>query len=265
MRMNFESVEALISYADHSISERFVKRESKEVSNSRTNFTGVRNWEQALKNAREGKEVDKIDAVLNQVTKGQIKETMSMSVAGAYVDIGAYLGGSPDNMVMFEQEENPKFATIVIDIVESSGVDQEYFTNKAIATAYLVDSLQNNGFRVEVIGVCGVVIKGILHEMVFTIKKHEQHLSIAQVSGCIISSFFRRIGFGWIERIFWEQNSLNADNSSYGRPDRAIAQEFKKRNDCIVIESHMVGDWKYSKERTIEKLNNIITTFNENN
>jgi hypothetical protein len=263
--MRFESMEAFISYADHSISESCVTRESKSVCDSRTRFTGTKDWNGALKNAREGKDVDKISGILSEVTKGQVRETTSMSVAGAYVDIGAYLGGDPDNMVLYEQQENPKFATVVIDLCESASVDAEYFTNKAIATAYIVDSLQNNGFRVEIIGVLGVWMKQTLLESVVVFKKHEEHLSIAQVSGCIIASFFRRICFGWIERTSWEVCKTNADNHGYGRIDRAITNEFKNRKDCIVIESYMVSDWTLSKDRTINKLNEVIKQFNENN
>ncbi len=209
-----ECFDSLEEFLTHILSTPQHQRKSSIAYDS--SWSGSKDMDEAVKIAREGTD---LETVAFEISK--IKETSTTSilelvndVTGAVVDMGAFLEGIPENMIEFPVVDNTKFADIIIDVCESASVSKQELNNKAIATACLVDHLENNGYRVRV----RVVAFNLMYRskeyynVCVTIKNHKEPLSIGQLTGSMNSSFFRRLIFLAYEKKYngWVQ-------SGYGR------------------------------------------------
>lgn len=173
-------------------------------------FTGTHSFVEALTIAREGYDLEKLDLAIQAAESTENLRTMEvvMDVAGSVVEMGAFMAGIPENMMEFPMVEDVKFMHIVMDTGEICDVDSQVFLNKSAATAWLVDHLENNGYRVKL----DVMYNNTGGEygaeaVMVTVKDFQEPLAIGQVAGTMHPGFFRRLMFRHIEiyynRIPW--------------------------------------------------------------
>ena len=186
---------------------------------SSPDWAGSVDFADAVNQARTGLELEKIDLAVN----GAEKLTSSViapvyGVSGAYVDVSMFLTGEPECMVDFQPQETTRYVTLFVDVAEMSEVTKKQFELKAIAAGCLVDELESNGVRVELIAVGYThITKGgpnVYLESRVTIKKFMEKLSLAQLTGALATSYFRRLTFAFIEKYYAKHGDVP---SGYGK------------------------------------------------
>jgi hypothetical protein len=217
-------------------------------------------------------QTDLVAAKVNQLSKfiERSKEVEVMSVAGAYVDIGAYLGGEPECMVTYDSQEQIKYVDVVVSLSENCMVSTETFIKKGTIAALLVDSLEANGYRVTLKLMTNNLSDERGHVMIniITIKEASQQMSIAQMMGCMTPAFLRRIEFAHIER--WALKHLNGKMPiGYGRAcldKELLMQAISKEGTPIVIgatDGTLGTTWWRSSTSEIDYVNQIIKNYEE--
>jgi hypothetical protein len=259
IKLNFESVEQCLDYAAQPLPS-FVTQLSKEISEHRTEFCGSESYEHAMQIAREGINLDKIQAAMTELNLGMKQQEQAYSVSGAYVDIGTYLGGEPECMVTFQESEEVKFVTIKFLFSENANVSAETFTNKVVVLASIIDRLETIGYRVRLIASCRCNSERSNPKFKFNmdvvVKDYKDNMSISQISGCVSVSFFRRIMFRIIEHIF-SKFSLDANDYGYGKSTDWIDEDI---DDSLLIgKSGRPHNFSNKKE-----LKNIINSILSN-
>src|SRR5579864_9391665 len=161
-------------------------------------FCKTENLEEAYNVARHGIDVDKIEKQLKTIRETEHHELQAVEgVSGAVVHMSNFLEGVPENMIDFPLVESNKFIEIVADICENGGVGSNRLLNKAIGCAYLVDHLENMGYRVKfnVYFANSHGERQRYESILVTIKDFKEPMSIGQIAGCMHPSFLRRLIF----------------------------------------------------------------------
>lgn len=125
----------------------------------REGFTGTKNLEEAIKLVQNGwgnrPDISKMSREIE--LQGSV-DTNSLSlenqITGAYVDIGAFLEGIPENMVQFVDEPIPKIVTIAFQLSTGSSMTQKAFSNRGAVILALTDKLTCAGYDVCIKAVC---------------------------------------------------------------------------------------------------------------
>lgn len=158
-------------------------------------FWGSDTFESALPILRHGNNVEAIELSLKSHEKFTNRTTIDLvtDVAGSVVDIGAFLEGVPENMIDFPIVENNKFIDVVVSVNDLAQVNVKVFNNRATACAYLVDTLEADGYRVKLTAFSCSEVEGDTHAVAVTIKEYQEPLSVGQISGACSAVFFRRM------------------------------------------------------------------------
>jgi len=185
----------------------------------RNDWSGSESFNHSVDNSRNGEDLGKLEVAIGQRERlhANILDTF-YNVSGSYVDIGMYLAHEPECMVDFQMSENVKFAEINLNMTESCGTSSIVFFNKAVATATLVDELENNGYRVKLNVIGAVNVNDNKLAAVINVKQFSQKLSIAQMTGCLSQGFFRRMFFAWVEKYCEKTCGLKPWDYGYGYP-----------------------------------------------
>ena len=234
-KLFFSSVERCLEYASQPVPD-FVTRDSRKVWKNNPDWAGSRDYDHALQIAREGLSLEKIQAMMGELSIGVKQQELFHDVTGSYVDIGRYLEGEPENMINFQESQENRFIDVKFLFSENGGVSSDTFTNKVIVLASVVDRLESIGFRVRLIACCRCrqdnVGKKFRFDMDVVVKEYKENLSIGQVSGCVNASFFRRIMFSVIEIIHAERG-YDAAEYNYGQSCGWHNED--KGNDVLLI------------------------------
>ena len=150
---------------------------------------------------------------------------------GDEVDIDMYLEGDPECMINYEEAKvhgKAKFLTIAIDIGALCDVTKEAMMWRGIIAAALVDTLEANGFRLEIFGYSydrGTILRSTHRYrdnlIILPVKSEDQHMELERLASLIgHSSSFRRGIFSGFEKypkhIFKQYLTLSGYGSSQG-------------------------------------------------
>jgi hypothetical protein len=234
----------------------FARYQSTEVSKHRTEFTGSRDFAEALNIAKEGIDLGAMALSLAKIETDveQYQMETTYDVSGMYVDIGRYLTGEPECMIDQPVMEVKAAKTLVVDIGNSAKVKADVFKNKAIAIAHMIDKMEASGTRVELYVLnCFMDCVGYNLIAKVRVKAAEERLTISQIVGVLHPSFFRRIGFAFAEKM------VNTDPGGYGMPlttDKQwkdVLKTAEVKPDVIVMPNEWVSR-AYGFNQTVSNL-----------
>lgn len=255
INQTFNTVEEFIEYTSKATGSSHLESER------RTEFAGTTNFDESVRIAREGYQMEKINAAVEAARVQETQMEAIYSVSGGFVDVGAFLGGEPECMVSFENKESYKFVELSLNIGEHCGVNAQVFENKAIATASIVDALESNGYRVKLNVFVACELRsgrknGASFDLsaVVTIKDYAEKLSVAQLAGTMHVGFFRRLFFGY-EEMKGLEYGFNPDRYGYGR--NANNNDLQKFNIPGVIIPNS-REYAYTTESIPFVIENII-------
>lgn len=208
---NLEQFIAEVSTTDYDRQSSVKNRES---------WAGSVDFEDAVNQARTGLNLDYIETVVSASEKLKSHIIAPVyDVSGAVVDVSMYLTGEPECMIDYQMTETTRYTTLVVNISEMSDISAEQMNNKAIAIACLIDELESNGVRVELIVVgythLNKIVANELIQARVKIKSHMEKLSVSQLTGALAPSMFRRLMFAFIEK-FWKHGTVPG---GYGKLD----------------------------------------------
>lgn len=242
--------------------ERLKGGDGKHASKS---WSGADSWKEATEILREGIGIDKIGNFVALENNSNLSMKSVNDVHGAVVDMGAFLEGTPENMIDFPIVDNTEFVDIIVDLSEASGVDASTVERKAAAIIGLVDKLEATGHRVRV----DVVYLISLPESdtvrrdqpwltKVNVKKHQEPLALGQLAGCMSPCFQR-----WF--MFAQEDKYTRPPSGYGdlRTDRKLMiDELQKEAtvDTVFIPSVTNGGYSYG---TLETARETVEKFYE--
>jgi hypothetical protein len=201
----FNSLEEFINAIEKfDYSKAEFTRSSMKEGDVETEFRGSTSLSHAYEICRKGIQTGSVAQKVNNLSRHieRKREVEVMSVAGAYVDIGSYLGGEPECMVTYESQEQIKYVDVVVSLSENCMVTEDTFIKKGTIAALLVDSLEASGYRVTL----KLMTNNLSHDHgdvminIITIKQANQQMSIGQMMGCMTPAFLRRIEFAHIEK-----------------------------------------------------------------
>lgn len=181
--------------------------ESGKSEQTRKGFYGSIDFEDGLDVVRHGLDIDHETIHLQEFKQFASQSIEAVAdVVGGEVLIGNYLEGIPENMIDFRPVDNPKFIDVLVAVAELADISSVQMNNKAAGTAYLVDKLENEGYRVRLRAFVSSQRIGDDSQdsetVLVTIKDHQEVLSVGQLSGACSAAFFRRVGFRHRERFF---------------------------------------------------------------
>ena len=181
---------------------------------------------------------------------------------GDAVDIDRYLEGDPECMLGYEESRATgaaKFVKVAVDMGATSEIKAEALLWRGIIAAALVDLLENNGYRCEVIGYChtswGVDWESLI---VFPVKKEDQPVDLERLASLVgHAASFRRGIFSAMEKLPYEKFS-QYHGYGYGRyansdPYDDLQADLYIGRDCLCSSAQDAA------ERFREKLGEIET------
>jgi len=214
-------------------------------------FTRSLNWDKCMELAERG---DKL--VTEQVASAAVKVTFEAGPTWEYAPAGAfpcgpaYAAGVPENMFVPLEDgaaNSRPIVRIAVNVVCSSWVEPEDIINRGAAVVALIDKIQSEGQRVELVVFCHIESRRndrII--MAVTVKRPEEPIDMDRVAFALAHpSMLRRCFFRVVECIcpyylsgyghcdhfddVLKNSDLNlraigADNVTYGDRDRAIAK-----------------------------------------
>lgn len=178
---------------------------------------GTETWEEAIDLARNGWAdgraiVEKFRAVISERIQSSIgvQQICDWQLAGSEVDVGRFVTGEPECMIEFHEvaAERPsaKFAKVVFNMTTSAGVSPEQMQIKGAATVALIDTLESQGVRVEVLLVTETQVdktetgRGLRIQA--QVKATEEPVEIDRLAFALANpATFRRLGFAIHETI----------------------------------------------------------------
>jgi len=151
------------------------------------------------------------DEVAPYIQGMKIVDEPKRDYEGDEVDIDMYLEGDPECMINYEEAKvhgKAKFLTVAIDIGALCDVRKEAMMWRGIIAAALVDTLESNGFRLEIFGYSydrGRRARGAAFHrdnlIILPVKNEDQHMELERLASLIgHSSSFRRGIFSGFEK-----------------------------------------------------------------
>lgn len=166
-------------------------------------FFGTSDFEEAMTLARNGwsKGLEKLKtmskAYVKKTSAAHLKtNTIDYDVAGAYPDVQRFLSGEPESMVRFSSD-NKKFKSlkIIASFNQNYGVSTNYIFKRGAAILNLVDILEKNNIRCEVI-LSAYSTSGDNYIMNILAKRLEERLNLESLNFALChGASYRRLGF----------------------------------------------------------------------
>lgn len=174
--------------------------------NDSVNFAEAKNW---ILNGRELQNfnLEKIESAINSV-KNEFDFTEINSVAGAYVNIGNFVTGNPENMINYQFEEiqkSNKFLTFKVNCSLSYTVTNKDIlkaSNEILKAIYL---LELQGYQTEIFCFVKCRDKGKKLDTYYNFevktKNFGEKLNLQTFFSCISTDFIRRFYFKFCETV----------------------------------------------------------------
>lgn len=205
---------------------------SHDIENDK-DFSGVYDWGCFIQLMEEydamgiNQRIGELDMVFQDVGRSNSK---TYDVQGSYIDIGAYMSGTPECMVDFSTSlSKGGYASIYVNISERGGICNEEIAHKGLMVGALIDMLEHQGVRCSVYACTYALLKGIFNDIALCVKvKNEDELLNLSIFNTLHASFLRRGYFAMHEVL------TNGDPiSGYGRPMELTQEILSKLNSMF--------------------------------
>ena len=188
----FEGVDTALEYVAKNMPEP--KRGKSSSKTDRDKFNAFNTYEEALTTFRSNPEkVVKFDpSELRIKDESEAGSTVDYDVTGSFIDMGRYMEGIPEVMgEMHNGNARNRRVNFTIDLNQWYGLSHEDITHRSERILRLVDALEAGGIRSQLVGImsneCG--------HYEFTIKHHDEPLTISDLAVITHPEFLRRIIF----------------------------------------------------------------------
>lgn len=171
------------------------------AQNSPRDWTGTANLEEAYKLAIEGYDSGIKQLELDESCLIGAGTEFNPSVAGAVVNIGAYLQGLPENMYELseEREYNLEPVTVYVNLVYCGGVSLKQAMEYCQSTIKIINELQAK-HNVRIVGVLDVNQANNVRSVTnVIIKDFDERMVLNNIAFAFHPSFFRRLWFRCLE------------------------------------------------------------------
>jgi len=220
---------------------------------------GTRSFWEASKLAREGwpEGLEKIAALSERIgtVVGQYVQGQSLvhDVQGAYVDVGRFLEGDPENMIDFAEElklgDGGRIVKLVIDTGASCGITGDQIFRRGAAIIALVDALEKAGLVAEIELLYLTNSEGhhrgkqAQSQIRFLVKRAGENIELDRIAYLFAhSSWIRRHAFALQEGQSEEYRRLFGIGSGcYGYPCNKLPEQFTG-DGIIAIDALGSGD-----------------------
>ena len=214
-------------------------------------FTRSLNWDKCIELAECG---DKL--VTEQVASAAVKVTFEAGPTWEYAPVGAfpcipaYAAGVPEDMFVPLEDgaaNSKPIVRIAVNVVCSAFVEPQDIINRGAAVVALIDKIQSEGQRVELIAFCHVEgSRNDRYIMSVTVKRPEEPIDMDRVAFALAHPsmlrrcFFRAVewlcpyrlsGYGYcghfddvLKSSDLNLRAIGTDRDTYGNRDRAIAK-----------------------------------------
>lgn len=171
-------------------------------------FSGSANWEEAVKLASEGDpklgtEIQRESAkIASSIFASMPKPDIAYAVSGQVIDMGKFLNGEPECCLNLEVPDsgNQRILDLVVNGTVNCGQDKEHITNRGIAIATVIKTLESLGVSIRLfITFCCHRDQGEAQTWI-KFKDYGEPLKINQLAFALAHpSMARRIVFGIVE------------------------------------------------------------------
>lgn len=176
-------------------------------------WTQTESLEQALHYARKGWDagIKQIEVEKDLIISGAIEAHHSIS--GSAVDVGAYLSGSPENMIQFVDlaEREREELVVYCQLTYAAWVEGDKAMRDTITLLKELQKL-NAKYSLRLVGVFASKQNKVYEEVYILIKDTYQNIVINNLAFAYHPSFFRRIWFRFAE------TKPYLDGDGYGAP-----------------------------------------------
>lgn len=186
-------------------------------------FTGTDTFEEAVELAKHGwKEgLEKFKQLSKPIVKTQYKDmkthTVDFDFSGAYPDVQRFLAGEPECMVRFSSD-NKKFRQLRIMMAfnQTQNISKEYVFKRGAAVLNLIDILEKNNIRCEVI-LSSYSTASDSFMINILAKRAEERLNLESLNFAMChAAMYRRFGFSIKEKRPMEQRQRHGSLNGYG-------------------------------------------------
>ena len=261
----FESFGEFLDYLDKTPPQGdWLEREGRQesVADGDASFCGTRTYAETMRLAKngwpEGRDqfLKGIEGIAVQKQSGRTP-TMGMDVAGMFPSVPAFCAGRPDHMFVRKIGISAKrpIVKMVMEGGVSGIVDKQKIINNGIAIGSIIDYLENHGISVELSCRFSVSDAGRKQALYIKVKQAGEILDVDRIAfTCAHPSMLRRLGFGWIERVF----TYAEVGSGYGRPTSAANDEKKHWEARTVHIPNASQRYCSSPERAYEAIAELV-------
>lgn len=131
-----------------------------------------------------------------------------------------------------QKKRTARVQRVVISITESGIVDADDMIWKTYAAARIIDDLESQGVRCEVLAYIGVTYKHDVKKGFITLKRPNECLNIGSICTAISPWMLRVWGFHWIDAKYGYKPSGYGQPVEY-KPDPELEEIVINRGDCL--------------------------------
>jgi len=192
-------------------------RQRYDIDGSSTKTSASQSWdlgagyEGALALARNGWEEgrDKLYHANAKLSNDSQRPELHYDVAGERPDVARYVAGDPRHMISHKRRDGHKpIITLVVNVTAAGMASADSMVNYGAALLSVIDTLENSGRRVEVIG--GYITTSIggagkeVASITWMVKRAEDPVDLAALAFSLAHpAMSRRLGFAAMERMPW--------------------------------------------------------------
>lgn len=217
-RVDFFEFDSICEYASYVDSNLPQESDTRTYGDNRNKGQGSswswQSWDDAMKSAQNGNReyvqnlFDRLEIMEGSVMGNAFEEIRD--VAGEYFDVGDVLSGEPECFRRMEAREVKPVIPVYVNFTQSVSASADDIMNRGTAIVAMCDTLEKEGYRVELNIICAVRYIDILggnktieenvgksHRILFKVDMSNDPLDMDGISFALINpSFFRRLFFG---------------------------------------------------------------------
>lgn len=203
-----------------------------------TEFTGTGSMTEALEMAEQGTWSEGIELAQSIVeyfsTQHAQRKRRRNAVVGGRVNVGRLLAGNPKHMIARPKQDGSKFITIFVDVIMDRTIEAENAIIRAAVVAAIVDMLENNGYRCEIIaGALSTWMLRTRYTVTTRLKSAGDRLNLSDIIFALgHPSYLRRIIFAMLA----SEESLRDIWKSMGGPDELFTARHQPGKNEIYID-----------------------------
>ena len=207
---NYTSIGAFLAEtekAPHKSNYQEASDNYKQDKNDSKDWSEAKNW---ILNGREDLEkfnLKTLESDFNDI-KNQFTLELQNSVSGCFVNIGAFVTGSPENMYYYETTETPRVSKIIdlsINTTISWSITNDQIMEAGKEILKAVYALELEGYSISVNCFTHIRDKGKRKDQDFKfsidVKNHGERLNPNSFFSVVSTDFVRRLYFRFTERL----------------------------------------------------------------